>query len=398
MARPQLELGTWGKIGYSWKGDRVRAYANYRFADGTTAKVERWGGDEDEAKRALTKHLRSLSGETKLSRDSRVSDVAKEWLASVYAEEKFTTYKRYRTSVNNQIIPTIGQLKLHECRPSRLQKAMDELQRNYSSSTCSTARAVMHRIFKHAILEELMDHDPASLLKRIRQTDVKRIQYFDREELQEFLAAVDADPYMKNSYVPDLLRFLFGTGSRIGEAIAVRWQDLNLTEEKVRVTHPVFGDRILPPHTVWINGNIVYGEHGLLRHNGKTNTTEGILALPDFLHALLQFRLPECAPDERDFLATQPVFPSSRGGHLGPNAPMQVIKLLCRRIGYEDFTSHWGRKTVATLLRVAGHDSTQVRDQLRHATTRTAEKHYDARAVNPSAGAAIDALFAPPPA
>jgi integrase len=196
---------------------------------------------------------------------------------------------------------------------------------------------------------------------------------------------------MQNGYLPDLLRFLFGTGCRVGEALGIRWCDVNLSDKVVRVRHDVFGDQEIQPRSVWINGNIVHGIGGLVRHDGKTNASEGLVPLPAFLVDLLQFRLPEDARPE------DPVFPNWKGSWRGPNSVMDSVRRLGERIDYREFSSKWGRKTVATWLRSVGQSSEDIRDQLRHSSVTTAEKHYTARLVNEKAGEAIDQLFAPKP-
>jgi integrase len=391
MARPRLEIGTWGKIGYITEGDRVRAYASYRFDDGTTAKRERWGANEEEARRRLLKYLRSLGGKNdQLSRSSTVEELATKWLGVVRDQEQDTTFLRYQSAMKKHVVPAVGALGLHECKTSRLQKVIDDMQkRNYSYGTCSMAKVVMKAMFQWAVLEELMDYNPARELRKIKRTDRKRKRAFDQKDLQEFLAAVDADKYMKVSYLPDLLRFLFGTGCRVGEALAVRWIDLNLSDEPVFVHSEVFGDQELPPRSVWINGNIVHGIGGLVRHDGKTDASEGVLPLPEFLVDLLRFRLPQDAKPE------DPVFPNHKGSWRGPNGVMDSVRRLRVRIDHPDFSTKWGRKTVSTWLRTAGLSAEDNRDQLRHSSVTTAEKHYTVRKVNRRAGVAIDQLMKP---
>src|SRR6266498_1859732 len=162
--------------------------------------------------------------------------------------------------------------------------------------------------------------------------------------------------------LPDLIRFLFGTGCRFGEALAVRWYDLNLTEEVIIVVAPD-GVRVkLPPHTVFFNGNIVHvkGE-GLVRNEGKTASSRGIISLPDFLHTLLLVRAPAMATTGAGTM--EPVFPSGLLGWRHPSNVQRSVRRLRLRIGYPDFTTHVGRKTVGTVLAKAGHSSRQVADQ-----------------------------------
>ncbi|AHH98356.1 tyrosine-type recombinase/integrase [Kutzneria albida] len=396
MARPTLDVGEHGKIGYAWSKPkdgsppRCRAYALYRFNDGTTAKRERWGKDEDEARRALLKYFRSLKGaDDKITRASTFEKIAEAWLKKVYRKEKYTTYVKHRSTIRNQVIPAIGKLRLHECRPSRIQRLLDDLrEQGYSSSVRASARQVMQGVFQFAILNELMDRrdNPTLDLDRIPRDDKKQIAAFDKDELREFMEAVDADRYMKHSVVPSVLRILFGTGCRIGEALAIRWCDLNLTENKIKVTHPVFGDRTLPPHSVWINGNVVHGEHGLIRHNGKTDTSEGVLYLPSSIYTMLLVRVPEGVPGD------QPVFAAADGGYLRPNNLFRSIDRLSKRLGREEFSSRWGRKTVSTWLRESGR-AEDIPRQLRHSNSSTAEKHYTARIPSAAAGDAIDRLL-----
>jgi integrase len=387
-----LGLGEWGKIGYSWTDDRVRAYANYRGEDGVTSKVERWGDNEDQARRTLVKHLKSLAGSSaSLTTQSTFAAVADAWLKDIEADVKYTTLRRYRQCLKNQLVPRIGGLTMMECRkPANLQKAVDKIVQAHSASTAHLARSIMHSVFRFAIRSEenILDADPAEYLKDIKGSR-KRIVAFDSDEVPEFFAAVDADRYMRRSYVPDLLRLIFGTGVRIGEALALEWQYLNLTDGKKKVTHPVFGDRTLPPHTVWINGNIVHGEGSVpIRHDGKTNSSEGVLYLPPSLVMMLQYRMPQ------DALPSDPVFPGSRHRYQAPQLAIRSIRNLCDRIGYPDVTSKWGRKTVGTYLTEQGQRGA-VRNQLRHADDKTADEHYIARIANPAAAEALERLFRP---
>lgn len=395
MARPRLEIGTWGKIGYIHEDNNVRAYASYRFADGVTRKRERSGATETQARRNLLRYLRTLGGnDDTLSRTSQVKSVALAWLKEIQRTEKVSTYRQYKTVADRHIIPLIGALQLNECKVARLQETVIDRRREegYSHSMLCQMRLVMRHLFAYAVFKELMDYNPARDLKRIKKTDRKRILAFvDTEELQDFLAAVDADEHTRKRtpYLPYLIRMLFATGCRIGEVLAIRRSDMNLTDRPVRVTHAVFGDQIIPPGAVWINGNIVHGIGGVVRHDGKTDGSEAILILPQFAIHMLRFMLPaEGNPED-------PIFPSPRGGYRGPNGVMQVIRGLRQRIGAEQFTSKWGRKTVATFLKMQGLSPEDVKDQLRHSNVATSEKHYIARVANTNSGTALDRMMTP---
>ena len=59
------------------------------------------------------------------------------------------------------------------------------------------------------------------------------------DECREWLAILDADPYAVRKDPPDLARFLLGTGVRIGEAMGVTWDDVDLSKQLVHIRRTV---------------------------------------------------------------------------------------------------------------------------------------------------------------
>lgn len=47
-------------------------------------------------------------------------------------------------------------------------------------------------------------------------------------EAAEWVALLDGDAYARRMNLPDFVRFLLGTGLRIGEAVGARWDDVDL--------------------------------------------------------------------------------------------------------------------------------------------------------------------------
>jgi integrase len=88
----------------------------------------------------------------------------------------------------------------------------------------------------------------------------------------------------------------------------------------------------------------------------------------------------------------EPVFPSGTLGWRHPSNVQRSVRRLRVRIGYPDFKTHVGRKTVAPVLAEAGQSSRQIADQLRQSSIQTTEKHYIERGIlNPGAAKLIDA-------
>jgi integrase len=406
--RKPLPLNTWGeirtyaRIDGAWipkakvpDGARPtswRAITNYRGSDGDTRQVERSGPSETKAKTALRTDLSEQAGggTITLTKGSRVNAAIDLYLARTRERRAGTTYDRYESRIRKHIRPRMGNWLGIEAKPHRITAMLEELrvEHDMAAETLRGIRACISGIMQLFVDHGVLDQNPVKHIADIEGGPVRKARAYDEEEFTDFLAKVDADKRAKRSDLPDLIRFLFGTGTRFGEALAVRWCDCNLTDKPITVIDPDTGERQkLPPHSVWINGNIVAVKgRGLVRHSGKTFTSKGIVGLPAFLVTLLLVRRPV------DAVETEVIFPSAILGWRHPSNVQRAVRRLRKRIGYPGFTTHVGRKTVSRVLRAAGHNSRQIADQLRQSSTRTTEQHYMERdLVNPAAAAALDA-------
>lgn len=410
MGAPPLGIGDHGKINtsrLSLEGqtpEKWRAYCLYRGKDGKTIKVEKRGegADAEAAKKAATKnlekHLRELKGSTitKLGRTTRLRVAVLRYLEGVKIRRKGTTYDLYRRWANARVIPDLGDLTIAECTAGRLQEYFDELAVEPSKTTGKplaansrrAIRKVLNGALKLAIRDGAITHNPVSALETI-EGKRKFARGYDAEETAAFYAALDADR-IGNAYGhTDLIKFQFETGARIGEALAVRRCDVNLTDKPVVVEHPSFGRWTIPPCTVWFNGNMVrVTGQGVIRHDGKTPSSVDLVGLPPSTVLRLLVQWPADAKPE------DPVFPDSKGNFRCPTTTQSNIARLRKRIGHPEFTTHYGRRSYGTALDSAGQTARQVADGLRKTDIGDTQKSYMVRGLkNPEAVAAIEAFL-----
>lgn len=410
MGAPPLGIGEHGKINTSRLSpegetpEKWRAYCLYRGKDGKTTKPERRGegSDAETAKKAaigsLKKHLRELSGSTvtKLARTTRLRVAVLRYLEGVKIRRKGTTYDLYRRWANARVIPDLGDLTIAECSAGRLQEYFDELAvkpskttgRPLAANSRRAIRKVLNGALKLAIRDEAITHNPIAALEPI-EGQKKPARGYDAEETAAFYAALDADR-IGNAYGhTDLIKFQFETGARIGEALAVQRGDVNLTDKPIVVDHPTFGRWTIPPYTVWFNGNMVrVTGQGVIRHDGKTPSSVDLVGLPAATCLRLLVQWPADAKPE------DPLFPDSKGKFRCPSSTQTNIRRLRKRIGFPDFTTHYGRRSYGTALDSAGHTARQVADGLRKTDIGDTQKSYMVRGLkNPEAVAAIEAFL-----
>ncbi|MFZ0873240.1 MAG: site-specific integrase [Pseudonocardiaceae bacterium] len=373
MARPPLALGTHGKIKISKRGDGYIARCRYRDVDGTTRQVERGGASKTAANRNLQEALRALRGPTDepLRPEHRFERAAKMWLVKVDAwvadgELADTTADRYRQRLDSIVLPAIGKVQLWECTVGRIDTFFARLaERGLSAETRRGARTVVSGVLRQAVLHEALAANPVRELGRIRGKPSKP-RALTPEERHRWLQFLATDPAAVRRDLHDLSVFMLGTGVRIGEALALRERDVDL--EGIPVDD---GGQIRLVPIAAITGNIVYVRgKGLVRHDGKTETSLRIVPLPSFVSKMLTAR------DRNGDDA--PVFPARQQytGEPTWKSPHNVTKYIreariAAKLSFK-LTSHIYRKTAATIWNDAIEPPTRT-PGFRGETTRSAQ-------------------------
>lgn len=139
------------------------------------------------------------------------------WVDKVAVKEvRPNTLDGYRRTINNHIIPTIGNVRLDRMtgpHVARVHAAI--LDKGLSSTTALLAHRTMSVAFKNAVNEERMLTNPASKTKPPRKA-VAPQEAFDVDEAKAVLLHVAKDPLMGARWATSLL-----TGARRGEVIGL---------------------------------------------------------------------------------------------------------------------------------------------------------------------------------
>ncbi|RQX05081.1 tyrosine-type recombinase/integrase [Micromonospora inaquosa] len=368
MARPPLPIGTLGTIRTEKLGpNRYCARARYRDHDGKTRDVEATDTTAPAAIRALKVKVRDrvAPNDDEITRETHVSTLAALWLEEIAAEERVSpqSISRYEISVRVSIVPALGELRIREASAGRLDKFLRRIAEDRPSAAKS-AKVVLGQMFALAVRRGALTTNPIRDTGQLRKPR-KRVVALDREQLDDVRSAIrrwqqptpgKSGP-RPTSDLADIVDLMLATGARIGEILAVRWEDADLAAE-----HPI----------LTICGTIIYikGKGFFRQEWTKSNAGYRSVVLPRFAVGMLLERKLTAAADPNDA-----IFPSRRGTWLSPPNVRRQWRAARAETGLEWVTPHTFRKTVATLIdKEANTDSAAA--QLGHGSKETTKKHY----------------------
>jgi integrase len=140
-------------------------------------------------------------------------------------KKRNSTADDYKGILKNHIRPFFG---LHTKVADVQFEDIDALHRKITKSgatyTANRCVAVLSKMFSLAARWKMRIDNPAKGVER--NAEVKRKRYLKGDELQRLLRALAAYPQRQTA---DIIRVLLMTGCRRGEALGMRWADIDLT-------------------------------------------------------------------------------------------------------------------------------------------------------------------------
>lgn len=375
MPRPPLPIGTYGSIRTYKQGKGFRAVTLFRDHDGITRRVERSGSTETAAKNALREYLRDrarVGGTDGITASTKLAEVARQWMLGVDSavaagRRSPGTAQQYRGSLDRHVLPAVGSLRVREATVPRLDLVVQTIRDRSGAPTAKIARTVLSGMLGLAVRHGAIPSNPVRDISRVEAGSVRVPRALTPDERREWLAQLDGDPVAVRKELPDLCRWMLATGVRIGEALAVSWDEVDLDAGTVLIEYTL----------IRVKGV------GLVRKSTKSSAGERVLPLPAFAVAMLRRRLEDSEG------GSQPVFPSTEGGWRDPSNTSRDLREARGSEGFSWVTSHVFRKTCATILDDAGLSARMIADQLGHSRPSITQDNYMGRRASSGATAAV---------
>lgn len=359
MPRKPLPIGTWGRISRTQVDvGRWVARARFRDDDGVTRKVEAWGKTGAAAERALLVAMtqRAASGGSELTPESRMSYLADYWLRTEVDDSKraINTRTRYRDVVQTHVIPGVGGLLVREATVGALDRFLKRVAAETGAPTAKLCKTILSGMMALAVREGAAPANTARDVSPIEAAH-KEVRALTADEVRALRFTLASDEAAASVCLPQIVDMMLATGARIGEVLALRWQDVDLVDG-----------------TISLNATMVRDTDGLVRQDTTKGRKVRRLLLPDFAVDLLRARAAEGIWGS----GAQPVFPSATGTFREVSTvDKQWRKFRERHDEWSWVSPHTFRKTVGTAIeRSTGLAAAA--SQLGHTTEAITRRHY----------------------
>ena len=192
-------------------------------------RTKRVYGSKKDAERALTAELKRIDAgqparQACFTFGAWLEEHDENWCKGLSAR----TVHGYRAVIKTYLPQHLLRRKLEDLSPSDLQELFNDMsERGLSPTTVRGFRAVLRRALNRAMKLELVGRNVATLVdlpKPVR----KEIRVLSPEEVRRFLEAAESDRFKALWYV------LVTTGLRPGEALGLKWEDLDGNKLRVR--------------------------------------------------------------------------------------------------------------------------------------------------------------------
>ncbi len=215
------------------KDGRWVAIVDLGWVNGKRKRKSYYGETCKEAQDNLTKALSNLQNGLPLTSEKQtLTNHLSWWLEEVVKRKnRPSTYRSYEQLVRLHIDPALGNALLSKLTTQQVRTFLNSKQDSgLSSRTVQYLHAVLRKALNVALKDQIVIRNVAALVDPPRVA-AKEVQPLTPDEARRFLAAIQGDRQEA------LFTVAVSLGLRQGEALALRWQDVDLEARKLRVRY-----------------------------------------------------------------------------------------------------------------------------------------------------------------
>lgn len=343
-------LNNEGSVSYDKNRQRYVARTRVKDDNGESKRLYFYGKTSAEALEKMRAAQKRISAgkpaaDARLTLESWLNEWSKGPLE--VSTRKESTKDGYRYMLRHMLNHQISRKELRKILPSHIQGFLADLKKSpLSSSTIHHVYATMKVAFNDAVVNRQIAHNPFDNVTPPPREKTQS-KFLTREQTRELVDAARENRY----YVA--VKLLAETGVRRGEALALRWTDIDFEKQ-----------------TLWVRGTLARTDKGLYVTSPKTQASVRQIHLPAHLVELLKSHLlaqsNEIAQAGSKYAQKGFVFSTQTGEPVDPRNLQRSVQLACKKAGLPAVSPHTLRHSAATTMLEAGIPIHVVSRQLGH--------------------------------
>lgn len=287
------------------------------------------------------------------------ASIASEWYQSIAPQVKESTKNKYGNILASYIMPSIGDVPVNVLTYELIASEVNRLlifggkkQEGLSDKTVADILSVVRCILKYAVKNgKTIGCNVGAIQVRRCQKEIRVLSLSEQSQLCQYLYSD------LNSYNIGILLSLF-TGIRIGELCALRWENISLQEQTIRITHTM--QRIQDKTNNCHKTKIVIT-------SPKSASSIRIIPIPNHLVSILE----SYQSTDSGFILT-----NDTEKYVEPRTMQNKFKKALKNSSIEDANFHSIRHTFATRCVELGFDYKSLSEILGHASVNITMNRY----------------------
>lgn len=307
--------------------------------DGKQKRKAFYGKTRKEVQEKLTAALNDINNNTYIEPSKMTVE---QWMYIWLRDYKKTsvkpkTYAAYEAQVRNHIAPGLGSYTLSNLRNDMVQRFVNELSnKGLESLTIERIVGILKSALMQAVDNDLIAKSPATRVKMPLQ----------KERNPRVLTVHEQDLFMeaaKEHRNGEIFLLILGTGLRIGEALALTWDDIDFEKRVLRV------NKTQIEYCEHVNGETIYHRTcGSPKTKTSNRTVPLIPTLVEMLQNLKIERDEEKAKFKDAYQDNGLLFCNYYGVSLNYNTITKKMTSISKKTGIEGVHPHTLRHTFAT--------------------------------------------------
>ncbi|TPR39123.1 site-specific integrase [Apilactobacillus micheneri] len=349
---------------------RFQIYAGINQQTGKVKKTTRRGfkSKKEATLEASRLELEIDQGGIKEENNIKFIDVYNQWYQAYINTVRESTYARTDGMFKNHILPAFGNKRIRTIKINDVQKAVNKWFK-IAPGTFTKWYHYTSMVFDYAIKEGYINKNdnanPCKLISVPKKQDEKGdipLNFWDKSQLQRFFNCIDPNRELEKF---TLFRVLAFCGLRRGECLALTWDDINLSDNTMRInktlTQGIKGKQIVQaPKTR-------KGRRTIILDNETINYLKQWRAKQKKIYFMLGFNT---------FKKSQLIFATKNNTHKCLNTPAKWLNKIIKEDSLNKITVHGFRHSHASALFAAGATIKEVQERLGHEDVQTTMNIY----------------------